>query len=91
MLEENNDVIELPVEKSVEENVPTDTSAGGCDEQVSSTTIEEPKEVVEVKEEVKEEPKEEVKEEPKEEVKEEVKVAPIPVRKVVKRKNTYLI
>ena len=81
MLEENSDVIELPVEKSVEENVPTDTSAGGCDEQVSSTTIEEPKEVVEVKE----EPKEVV------EVKEEVKVAPIPVRKVVKRKNTYLI
>jgi hypothetical protein len=78
MLEENSDVIELPVEKSVKENVPTDTSAGGCDEQVSSTTIEEPKEVVEVKEEVKEEP-------------EEVKVAPIPVRKVVKRKNTYLI
>ena len=77
MLEENNDVIELPVEKSVEENVnvPTDTSAGSCDEQVSSTTIEEPKEVVEVKE----------------EPKEEVKVAPIPVRKVVKRKNTYLI
>lgn len=87
MLEENNDVIELPVEKSVEENVnvPTDTSVGSCDEQVSSTTIEEPKEVIEVKE----EPKEvvEVKEEPKE----EVKVAPIPVRKVVKRKNTYLI
>lgn len=81
MLEENSNVIELPVEEN--ENVLTDTSAGSCDEQVSSTTIEEVKEVVEIKE----EPKEEVKEEPKE----EVKVAPIPVRKVVKRKNTYLI
>tara|TARA_B100001989_G_C24267237_1_gene329868 strand:- start:324 stop:560 length:237 start_codon:yes stop_codon:yes gene_type:complete len=78
MLEENSDVIELPFEEN--ENVLTDTSAGSCDEQVSSTTIEEVKEeVVEIKEEVKEEPKE------------EVKVAEIPVRKVVKRKNTYLI
>ena len=67
---ENSNVIELPVEEN--ENVQSDTSVGGCNEQVLSTTIEESKEEVVDKKRTKRRTKRR-------------NTAEIPVRKVVKQ------